>query len=302
LAARVERLVSSLVGITDVRLAWTQRGTLQRVHLVRHPATQQHQLVRNVVSGLKAAFGIELDPSSIQTHENASTLPAPVETPEVEFVPVPAPATVATAKVAVHASAAHPAIAAAWAGTPVTATVVAAEPLASADVLRRREHTLHTMRPNIEPIVARPVEAQLRVPRAPVVLDHIDVERAGNGLRCRIALTVDGRTYPATAEAPDGPMAEPELAARVALDALRAAGVTGASLHGIGMITIADCNYLVATVRDAMNSIPRAGAVPLHDSMAWSAALAVLRAAGTDTPVEMRPAAGSAIRTAHHFA
>ena len=300
LAARVERLVRSLVGITDVRLSWTPRGTLQTVHLVRHPETQQHQLVRNVVSGLKAAFGIQLDPSAIRTHENASTLPAPVEAPVV--APEPVGVVYATAKVAAYAPAAHAAVAAAYAGAPVTAMVVDAEGMPTAEVLRRREQALHSARVTMEPIVARPVEAQLRVPREPVVLDHIDVERAGSGLRCRIALSVAGKTYPAMAEAADGPMAEAELAGRVTVDALRAAGVTGAALHGVGMITISNCNYLVATVRDAANGMPRAGAVPVLDSMAWSAALAVLRAAGTETPVEMRPVAGPLVRTAHHYA
>jgi hypothetical protein len=298
LAARVERLVRSLVGISDVRLAWTSRGTLHAVHLVRHPDTQQHQLVRNVVSGLKAAFGIELPTSAIQMHADASTLPpaAPLEVPIAE--PEPVAAVVDAPKVAAYAPVKiASAVGAAVPASTEKAPVVVAERLPPADAMRRHEHPRHIAMMT-EPIVARPVEAQLRVPREPVELDHIDVERHGRTLRCRIVLSVGENTYPAMAEAADGPSAEAELAARVALDALRAAGAVGASFHGIGMITISNCNYLVATVRDSADGVARAGAVPLLDSMAWSAALAVLRAAGTETPVDMRPAAGPAMRTA----
>ena len=298
LAARAERLVRSLVGITDVRLAWTARGTLHAVHLVRHPDTQQHQLVRNVVSGLKAAFGIELPGSAIHMHEDASTLPAPAPLEIPIAQPEPVAAVIEAPKIAAHAPV--KVVAAAGATRPsATATLpaVVAERLPPADVVRRHEHARHIAMMT-EPIVARPVETRLRVPREPVELDHIDVERHGKMLRCRIVLSVGEQKYPAMAEAADGPSAEAELAARVALDALRAAGAVGASFHGIGTITIANCNYLVATVRDAADGVARAGAVPLLDSMAWSAALAVLRAAGTDTPVDMRPAVGPQLRTA----
>src|SRR5688572_15901884 len=154
LAARVERLVSSLVGITDVRLAWTARGTLHAVHLVRHPDTQQHQLVRNVVSGLKAAFGIELPASAIHSHENASTLPAPAleeplprPEPVAAVVEAPKVAAYAPVKLAVAAGAAVP-------SAKATVSAVVAERLPPADVMRRHEHTRHIAMMT-QPIVAR---------------------------------------------------------------------------------------------------------------------------------------------------
>ena len=88
--------------------------------------------------------------------------------------------------------------------------------------------------------------------------------------------------------------AEAELAARVAVDALRAGGLTTAMLDGVGYITIAKTNYCVATVREPGNATPRAGAAPLIDSMAASATAAVLTALGsfTDARAQSRARAG----------
>ena len=89
--------------------------------------------------------------------------------------------------------------------------------------------------------------------------------------------------YSAIAEVPDGPSAEAELAARVAVDALRAGGLTSALLDGVGFITIAKTNYCVATVRESGSSTPRASAAPMIDSMAAAATAAVLTALGSFT-------------------
>jgi hypothetical protein len=126
-------------------------------------------------------------------------------------------------------------------------------------------------------------------------LERIDVERRGTTLRCRTVLSLNGRTYAAIAETPDTPSAEAELAARVAVDALRAGGLTAAALEGVGFITIADVNYCVATVRESGSKAHRAGAAPLIDSMAASATAAVLTALGpfTDARAQSRARAGN---------
>ena len=116
-----------------------------------------------------------------------------------------------------------------------------------------------------------------------LILERIDVDRRGGMLRCRTVLALGDQLYSAIAEVPDSPSAEAELAARVAVDALRAGGVTTAMLDGVGFITIAKTNYCVATVREPGSVTPRASAAPLIDSMAASATAAVLTALGTFT-------------------
>jgi hypothetical protein len=156
------------------------------------------------------------------------------------------------------------------------------------------------IRPSSAPaeVVAAAADLIARRPTGEVAeglaLERIDVERRAGTLRCRTVLALGERRYSAIAEVPDSPSAEAELAARVAVDALRAGGLTTAMLDGVGFITIAKTNYCVATVREPGNATPRAGAAPLIDSMAASATAAVLTALGsfTDARAQSRARAG----------
>jgi hypothetical protein len=115
-----------------------------------------------------------------------------------------------------------------------------------------------------------------------LILERIDVDRRNGTLRCRTVLALGDQRYSAIAEVPDTPSAEAELAARVAVDALRAGGLTNAMLDGVGFITLGKTNYCVAPVREA-GKPHRASAAPLIDSMAASATAAVLTALGSFT-------------------
>lgn len=285
MAMRVDRLVRSLVGVVDVRCRWTSSGSISEIHLLKTGDVQTHQLVRNVVSGIRAAFGAEIDAARVHIHDDAAQLPALEEMPQ----PAAAKSELPLPHVGNDQHESHN-------GNHKPKGPPSSEPPAATNgtgAARRngRAHARSLDGSSREPIAVRPTESVIALPDAPIVLDHIDVERHGAALRCRVALSVGGKSYTAVADTIDTPTAEAELAARVTLDALRAGGLSSAMLQGIGLITISDCAYVVATVRDNGNGIPRAGSVPLLDSMAWSAALAVLRAAGTDAPADMRPVA-----------
>jgi hypothetical protein len=122
---------------------------------------------------------------------------------------------------------------------------------------------------------------------ASVALESVEIERHGSTVRCRVSLRRDGRSYAAVAESPDGPMAEAELSARVALDVLRASGVAPVSLQGLTFVTIAGTSFAVASVRRTGNSAATAGTAAVGDRIAWSAAAAAVHAAAMTAPAHV---------------
>lgn len=286
-ARRIERLLRSLVGVSDLRLHWTAES-LRSVHILRDARVQPHQLIRNVVSGLQAGIGITILPTQVHVHENAGTLEAVVASAmngngnangngatAGGNPPHPAPQADAVAARESGGNGGAPAVANGSAPVRVTAVTAvertrARAPARTPDAVLAAAELLRERREKAD------VHEALQ-------LERIDLERRGAMLRCRTVLGLNGRTYSAIAEVPDAPAAEAELAARVALDALRAGGLTEATLEGVGFITISDINYCVATVRSPGATAPRAGAAAMIDSMAASATAAVLTALGTYT-------------------
>ena len=329
---RMERLLRSLVGVADVRMLW-RAHTLRSVHILRDRSTQQHQLIRNIVSGLQAGFGVQLLPTQIHVHDEATVFEAVDLIGEVLAAADTADPDVPGETAAAgspgnggrgngnggrEAGTAHGVGSSVNGRKPIAghgpATVsngaakhVPANGAARRDtngtaargrpaLTQRDEHEAGTVviRPSSAPaeIVAAAAELVARGRSDAVTegltLERIDVERRAGTLRCRTVLALGDRQYSAIAEVPDSPSAEAELAARVAVDALRAGGLTTAMLDGVGFITIAKTNYCVATVREPGNTTPRAGAAPLIDSMAASATAAVLTALGSFTDARAR--------------
>ncbi|CAN5628623.1 hypothetical protein BH23GEM9_BH23GEM9_05290 [soil metagenome] len=70
-ALRVDRLLRSLVGIVDLRPVWCAGGVLRHVHVLKSHDIRDEQLVRNVVSGLKAGLGLRLASTAVFVHGNA---------------------------------------------------------------------------------------------------------------------------------------------------------------------------------------------------------------------------------------
>jgi hypothetical protein len=301
---RIERLLRSLVGVTDLRLVWGQPRALRGVHILRDTRVQPHQLIRNVVSGLHAGFGIQVLPTQVHVHDDANVFEAIIVAADVLTPTATAADTAVAAPVAEPANGNGNGHSKPGNGGPKLPATPRRAP-ARAEVPVRREQVPEP------PMVAKPSRASTDViaaaaelvhqretaaeTHAGLVLERIDVERRSGTLRCRTVLSLAGRTYAAIAEVPDGPAAEAELAARVAVDALRAGGLTPATLEGVGFITIAGANYCVATVREPGKPASRAGAAALIDSMAASATAAVLAALGnfTDTVAQVRVRAGN---------
>jgi hypothetical protein len=314
---RIDRLLRSLVGVSDVRLLWRARK-LRAVHILRASGTQPHQLIRNIVSGLHAGFGIAVLPTQVHIHDDTLVFEALEVAADVLTEPDPpatngdAPARDASSNGHTHgnggaktAQANGDTLSTPLSSTPSNGS--AHEPARAPRAPSRpqparepRNEETMVVRPSAAPAeivaAAAGLLAQRRQPPETLglTLERIDVERRGGTLRCRTVLALGDRMYSAIAEVPDSPSAEAELAARVAVDALRAGGLTTAMLDGVGFITIARTNYCVVTVREPGSTTPRASAAPLIDSMAASATAAVLTALGsfTDKRARTRSRAG----------
>jgi hypothetical protein len=79
MSQRVDRLLRSLVGVADLRPSWDRHGRLHQVHILQDGDIQQHQLTRNVVSALKAGFGIQLDLLGVCVYAEEPLFAAAVE-------------------------------------------------------------------------------------------------------------------------------------------------------------------------------------------------------------------------------
>ena len=333
---RIDRLLRSLVGVADVRVSW-RAHTLRTVHILRDSATQPHQLIRNVVSGLQAGFGIQVLPTQVQIHDDPAVFDALEIAADVlggsdahESAASPdatAPAsdehangahTNGTHSNGTHANGTHAngthangrgAAKPATNGAPRNGKTSASSDRAADAKGPAGRRAAAPVEPLTSDLTARPSSASADVIAAAaelvarrqhaesnegLTLERIDVERRNGTLRCRTVLSLGERQYSAIAEIPDSPSAEAELAARVAVDALRAGGLTTAMLDGVGFITIGKTNYCVASVREPGSVHPRASAAPLIDSMAASATAAVLTALGsfTDARAQNRARAG----------
>ncbi|MBR9991250.1 MAG: hypothetical protein KFH98_15920 [Gemmatimonadetes bacterium] len=326
---RIDRLLRSLVGVADVRILWRARS-LRAVHILRADGTQPHQLIRNIVSGLQAGFGLQVLPTQVHIHDDELVFDAVEGTADLladEVTDGSAAAAIAPPPAGGKSNgngAAHGRKAAGSmdaskngglnngrasngngtnGGDAHPAPIVRPGAVHGGGDHDRGSHERGSLPaprdwPDESPIVARtsgaPADAvaaaaelvarrQTDNRNEGLTLERIDVERRGGTLRCRTVLALGDRKYSAIAEVPDSPYAEAELAARVAVDAMRAGGLTTAMLGGVGFITIAKTNYCVATVREPGSAVPRASAAPMIDSMAAAATAAVLTALGSFT-------------------
>jgi hypothetical protein len=314
IAQRVDRLIRSLVGVVDLAPSWNEHGRLTGIDILKHVDVQEHQLVRNVVSGLGAGCGIKLARAAVRVHIDASAFaevsaaaaPRAAHTPE-DLPAGPSAAAQQNGNGKVHAAtngngngngngknggALKPAARGIDAGRPDgpvraptrNGTVAARRQIAVRDSVRQRAAdeaariSARALKPEERALLPADTGEEL-------CLERIHLERHGPLLRCRVTLMLNAHRYSAIADAPDSPTAEAELAARVTLDALRAGNLTDAKLEGVGFTTINDTTFVAASIRVTRADVAQAGTAPLLDSMAYAATLAVLNAVGPLTSV-----------------
>jgi hypothetical protein len=277
--ARADRLLRSLVGVADVRLVCDAAGILRIVHVLKADGVRDDQLVRNVVSGLKAGLGMRLPPASVRVHLTSDAFPVAASEPASAATQPAAPSTDAAPRRngngngnGTHARPTNGASVGSLNGASTPVSPDAGFPLKPRpDVLRT------TVRTEGHRTAKQPA------PGAAPQLERIELERAGAVLRCRVSLSCGGSRYSAIAEAPERTGADAELAASVTLDALRAGGFTTARLEGLGRTVVGTQRYVVAAVREPAARSTVAGAAPLGNCPVRAAAEAVLNTIGLST-------------------
>jgi hypothetical protein len=331
-AVRVNRLLRSLVGVVDMRTEWFSAGTLRHVYILRESTMHDHQIVRNVVSGLEAGLGIRLPAASVRVHADASAFgvavspldiiaalhaPTPLQAP-LESHPVTSVTpngNGAHGDVINHAEHQSPVLKSRLPANGngyrqlngrthhATGLLDVREPVGEAQHANGRSNGhANGTRNGVSKSATNGAGSTMPVDSAETghvgavdrgadaalldavlqpgtaTLQRVVIEHNGGMLRCRVVVDVRGCTYAAAAEVPDGADAEAELAARVTLDAMRAARLTSARLYAIEYARIGDITYVVVALRGPTSPASRSSAAPLVDSKAHAAAQAVLNA------------------------
>jgi hypothetical protein len=273
----LDRVLSALVGVVDYAVVRTGRR-VTGLNILRDPAVEEHQLVRNVVSGLGAGCGLRLMRESVRVFVDRASFDAARAVP-VEAVTVPAVAAGGNG----HS------------GCPEVRRVPALFRLSVPGPVRKVEREPLPQRepvPASDRAEARPAAVALP-PSGDLRPDRLELEHRGATIRCRVMLVLGARIYSAIAEVPASATAEAEVAARVTLDALRAGALVASQLDGVGITSIQGTTYVVAAVREPGGGVTRSGAAPIVDSMARAASAAVLSALG---PITMEDQAAAELR------
>jgi hypothetical protein len=263
----LDRVLRALVGVVDYAVVRTGRR-VTGLNILRDPAVEEHQLVRNVVSGLGAGCGLRLVRESVRVFVDRASFDAARAAP-VEAVPGPAAAGGENGRSR---------------GPEPLRAPAAFRPGVHDPVLKVERKPL----PQCAPVPAskradvRP-DAAARPPAGELHLDRLELEHRGATIRCRAVLMLGDRIYSAIAEVPASATAEAEIAARVTLDALRAGALVASQLDGVGITSIHGTTYVVAAVREPGRRMTRSGTAPITDSMARAASAAVLSALGPIT-------------------
>lgn len=114
-----------------------------------------------------------------------------------------------------------------------------------------------------------------------VRLESVEISNVERGLRCRVALSLAGETYTGVGDGPDRPADLTDLAARVTIDALRAARCPRQpmQLEGTATTVVAGQSHVVTAVAiwNGTDFDRVSGAQPVAGSPAEAAALSVIR-------------------------
>jgi hypothetical protein len=114
-----------------------------------------------------------------------------------------------------------------------------------------------------------------------VRLDSVEITNVERGLRCRVALSLSGETFTGVGDGPNRPADLTDLAARVTIDALRAARQPSQpmQLEGTATTVVGGQVHVVTAVSiwNGSDFDRVSGAQPVSGSPAEAAALSVIR-------------------------
>ncbi|MCI0434823.1 MAG: hypothetical protein L0271_14455 [Gemmatimonadetes bacterium] len=286
MALAAESLLRSLVGVSAAVVNADRRGRVAGIVVTPAPGIGGRQLARNVASALMARFGMVVDPAAIIIGA------ASVETSSMTADPTASPLEPPSSRS--RTSQAHGAPRTNGNGHAVPVAGEAAGPSGKADkgpadamaFTTGTDSAVASQKPAGDSAVAGAAspsdfrtrgQAAMRVPR----IDTIELTPVPTGLRCRVVVGVGGDRFVGIGDAAVDPAAQAELAARVTVDALRAARVTSDPIQfeGATIVRVAGQPHAVTALSFWTGSDfeRRSGAEPVTASMAEAAARSVIR-------------------------
>jgi hypothetical protein len=246
--ARAEALLRSLNGVADVRVELDEQGRLRMVYVVAASGVGGKALIRNVQSGLRAAFNLAIDPGSIVL---MPALP-PEKTPVVVKAPVAAPAAAPVAEKA-----------------PVAELEPVATPAAARNADRRWA------------AVGFAGTTPRAIYRPTPQIEVLELHRFNQDqLQCKVVIEQGGQRRTGTAVAGDERSGGVTLAARATLNALQAIEPGEWSFEGAADVIIGGQRHICVSVRKSINGPSLSGAAAVTESVERAVATAVLNAAG----------------------
>ena len=266
IARAAEALLRSLVGVSTARVTADSRGRVAGIVVVPASGTAGRQIARNVASALMARFGLVVDPSAIiigtgdadtsDRSDASTTVAVPAGSPATPHGPGRNGATeLSNGNGHDDHGASH---------GERNGNGVASSPLGRHDETPSRN--------------GRRADPGLSVPR----IERVELSPVASGLRCRVTVSVGPDQFVGIGEAACEPMAEVELAARVTVDALRAARVPREPIQfeGATIARVAGHPHAVTALSfwAGTGFERRSGAEPVASSMAEAAARSVVRA------------------------
>lgn len=273
-----ETLVGSLVGVAKVEVRAAADGTLGEIVVVPNPEASDHQVSRNVTSALMACFGYDLDPSAISiTPPGADTSAVASDgSASLAAEPVAAGNSKRRAGVPVRSNA-GPVESGPdeLSGDRISTASLNGEQASGADAANATSDTATVPPVSTQRRRFLPVEGAAR-PR----LELAELQRTGNVLRCRVVIATASERFTGVADALETQAQDIDLAARVTVDALRAARTPRQPIQfeGASLIDVSGRAHVVVSLSlwTGHDFEPIAGAEPIYASPAEAAAQAVI--------------------------
>jgi len=260
-ARAAEALLRSLVGVSAARVNADSRGRVAGIVVVPAPGAGGRQIARNVASALMARFGLVVDPSAIiiatgdadtsEKPDASTTVAVPAGSPSRHGPGQNGGITVSNGNGHDDHGASH---------DDRYGNGAASSPAVRHDDASSRNGRRADCVPRIERVELSPI---------------------ASGLRCRVTVSVGPDQFVGIGEAACEPMTEVELAARVTVDALRAARIPREPIQfeGATIAKVAGHSHAVTVLSfwAGTGFERRSGAEPVASSMAEAAARSVVR-------------------------
>lgn len=281
-------LVLSLVGVADARLVTDAGGAFLRLDVIPQTGVTQHAIRRNVISALRAALDVNVKPEMVNVVAELPHIDPPSRT---RLVLLPGTNGSSNGKRGDGAAGGPPLRETdrQAASSPRGATRPTQGPRASDQMAAVSANGNLAYELALDDV--RPMPQQMDTPEVALpYLESVELQRTAQRVNCRVIFAAGGERHAARAAGNAAPGVEVQLAARAAVDALRALGgsLTDLSLEGASLTHVGDRPHVIVAVQRWVGGtvLSLSGVAEVTESAERAAALATLRAATHDPEAE----------------